>query len=316
AGLRSVGRAVTDAAAVLRTAGSPSPRLDAELLAALAIRRDRAWVVAYPDAPLDAVAAAELEAAVSRRATGEPIAYIRGYKEWLSLRLAVDERVLIPRPETELLAELAIAELRRRLAAPTPDERVVAWDVGTGSGAIAVAIGVALRDAVSTGRLRLVASDISEDALAVAASNLERHGLTGAVELAAADLLAADSGVAPQCSVDVVIANLPYVPSADVPRLPIAASFEPRTALDGGSDGLDALRRLLAVLRERLDVDGCALLEVGDAQADAVRTAAVGIGLRVDAMHRDLAGTERVVCISHGVHGVPDVQPGEGLVAW
>ena len=128
------GRVVASAAARLRDAGSPSPRLDAELLVAHALGRDRAWLMAHPDAPLEPDAADTVAGWVERRAAGEPVAYLRGHKEWFSLRVTTDARALIPRPETELLAESAIAEIAERLT--RDDAHVVAWDVATGGGPV------------------------------------------------------------------------------------------------------------------------------------------------------------------------------------
>ncbi len=138
-----------DAAKALGAAGSPSPRLDAELLVSHAFGRDRTWLHAHPEARLEGADEARLRGWVERRAAGEPIAYIRGFKEWLSLRIATDRRALIPRPETELLAEAAIDEIAARLV--RDDEPIAVWEVGTGSGAVAVALGVAVPDRAGPG---------------------------------------------------------------------------------------------------------------------------------------------------------------------
>jgi release factor glutamine methyltransferase len=176
--VRSVPTRATDAAptagtllaattGALEAAGSPTPRLDAELLVAHAFGRDRTWVHAHPSAELDADGVARLEAWIARRGEGEPIAYIRGFKEWFGLRVITDRRALIPRPETELLVERAIGEIAGRLV---DDERdVTAWDVGTGSGAVALALALRFRAALALGRVRLIASDCSADALELAA---------------------------------------------------------------------------------------------------------------------------------------------------
>ncbi len=203
--------------------------------------RDRAWVLAHPEAELEADAALELHAALARRAAGEPIAYIRGFKEWRSLRIRTDARALIPRPETELLAEAAMVEIAERLTRDA--ERVVAWEVATGSGAVAVALAIRFRSALALRRLTLVASDVSPEALDLTAENLELHGVGGLVTLARADLLGPAGGSLPLP--DVVIANLPYVASAEVDARQGSLGYEPRVALDGGPDGLTLLRRLL-----------------------------------------------------------------------
>jgi release factor glutamine methyltransferase len=284
----SLGDLVEKIAARLRLAGSETPRLDAELLVGHTIGRDRAWLAAHSEAVLPAERAPDLEASVARRATGEPIAYIRGYKDWLSLRVAVDGRALIPRPETELLGEAAIAEVERRLSSRSGP--VVAWDVGTGSGALALALAARFRAAVTLGAVRLVVSDVSPAALELASENLADHR-AGPVQLVLGDLLEPAGRIAPLP--DVVIANLPYIPHDDVGRLPVAASFEPRVALDGGPDGLSLLRRLISELPERMAAGGVALLEVGTGQASAV-LARLPPGFGGEAL-RDLAGAERVV---------------------
>lgn len=290
----TVAAALRVAADRLRASGSPSPRLDAEVLAAEVLECDRAWLLAHPEAAVPVGAVGAFERLVDRRATGEPIAYIRGFKEWLSLRIRTDARALIPRPETELLAEAAVEEVAGRLrGAASDDARVVAWDVGTGSGCLAVALALRFRAEIAGRRLRLIASDVSGDALELAASNLAAHDLEEVVELVEGSLLSSAGGTLPRPSV--VVANLPYIPSDDVPLLPVAASFEPRAALDGGADGLDVVRALLDQLPERLAPGGCALLEIGAGQLPGVRDAAASRGLAVDLTLTDLGGVDRVI---------------------
>lgn len=277
---------MASAIARLRNAGSPTPRLDAELLVAHAVGRDRSWVLAHPEAE---VSAAAMASSLERRMAGEPIAYIRGFKEWHSLRIATDPRALIPRPETELLADAAIAEIAERLTRDA--ERVVAWEVATGSGAVAVALALRFRQALTLGRLRLVASDISPEALELAAENLSAHGVEGLVSLACADLLEPAGGTLPRP--DVVVANLPYVSSDEVDRRHGSLGFEPRVATDGGPDGLTVLRRFLNAVPASV-APGCTVfLEIGAEQADAV-VALVPAGASVSVVP-DLAGLDRVV---------------------
>lgn len=280
---------------LLRAAGSPSPRLDAELLVSHAFGRDRAWLLAHPEAVLPQADADELRRWFGRRADGEPIAYIRGFKEWLSLRILTDRRALIPRPETELLAEAAIAEIAARLVAD--DAQIAAWEVGTGSGALAVALAVRFRTSLALGRLRLGATDISAEALELAAENLATHGVPGLVSLGCGDLLDPPVLPAPQ-QPDVLIANLPYLTSVEVASGGGSLRFEPRLALDGGADGLDLIRRLLALLSQRMAPGGVALLEIGQGQLPPVRdqVARLPLAWRVTAL-KDLAGLERVVRI-------------------
>lgn len=279
----------------LRAAGSPSPRLDAELLVAHAFDRDRTWLLAHPEEDLAAADAARLAEWIERRAAGEPVAYIRGFKEWLSLRIAVDRRALIPRPETELLAEAAIEEIAARLV--RDDRPIAAWEVATGSGAVSVSLGVRFRTSLVLGRVRLAASDISAEALELAADNVAAHGLSGIVTLGCGDLLEPAVLPAPQ-QPDVVVANLPYLTTDEATADTGSLRHEPRSALDGGADGLDVIRRLLAQLPVRLAPGGVALLEVGAGQADAIRSLVEDLPMAAEVgTLDDLAGTERVVRI-------------------
>ena len=279
----------------LRDAGSPSPRLDAELLVAHAFGRDRAWLLAHPEERPDAAATASLAGWLERRADGEPIAYIRGYKEWLSLRVATDRRALIPRPETELLAEAAIDEIASRLV--RDDAPIAAWEVATGSGAVTLALALRFRTAATLGRVRLAASDVSPEALELASENLAAHGVAGLVSLGCGDLL--EPPVLPDpLRPDVVVANLPYLTSDEAASGEGSLRHEPRSALDGGPDGLDLVRRLVAQLPGRVARGATALLEIGSGQADAVRDLVTALPVEASAgTLRDLAGIERVVRI-------------------
>lgn len=283
------------ATTVLRAAGSPSPRLDAELLVSHAFGRDRSWLHAHPDAELGDPERDLLRDWIARRAEGEPVAYVRGFKEWFSLRILTDRRALIPRPETELLAETAIAEIASRLV--DGDAPIAAWEVATGSGAVAVALALRFRTSLALGRLRLGATDISSEALELAEENLAAHAVGGLVSLGCGDLLDPPVLPAPQ-QPDVIIANLPYLTSDEVARGTGSLSFEPGEALDGGSDGLDVVRRLITLLPSRLSRGGIALLEIGIGQLPAVRELVAELPVRMEvAALNDLAGIERVVRI-------------------
>ena len=278
----------------LRASATPSPRLDAELLVGHALGRDRAWLHAHPEAELVVDQANTIAAWAERRAAGEPIAYIRGFKEWLSLRLATDRRALIPRPETELLAEAAVTEIASRLAGGTETVRV--WEVATGSGAVALALALRFRSAIALGRVELAASDLSADALELASENLHAHRVASLVSLACGDLLepASVSGTRP----DVLVANLPYLTSTEVSGGIGSIAWEPPSALDGGPDGLDLLHRLVASLSTGLAPCGTALLEVGEGQAESVRGDVADIAPRAAVTTlRDLAGVERVLIV-------------------
>ena len=258
--------------------------MDAELLLADALGTDRTGVLAHPDGLAGDGPAARFAAALERRASGEPVAYIRGMKEFHGLALGVDARALVPRPETELLVDLALGELADALGrAPRPagTPPLTVADVGTGSGAIAVAIAAALRRRGMAGEVEIVASDLSADAAALARENAVAHGVADRVGVIVADLLPPAGAAAGLLRVperfDLVCANLPYIRTSDLAGLPAPVWFEPPGALDGGSDGLDVIRRLLALMPDRLNAVGLALLEIGAEQADAIGGAAVAL---------------------------------------
>jgi release factor glutamine methyltransferase len=284
----------------LVASGSETARLDAEVLLAHVLGVERTTVLAHPAVTPGPAAGAAFREAIDRRAAGEPVAYIRGFKEFYGLVVVTDARALIPRPETERLVELAFDAIRERLVgAPRPPGAppLRVHDVGTGSGAVAVALAVLARRRGFAEHVRILASDRSAEALELAIQNVVGHGTADLIELRPGDLLAIDPPPdAVPAPWDLVVANLPYVASAEVPRLPVAASFEPRAALDGGSDGLDQVRRLLAALPDGLADGGGALLEIGSDQEGAARGAAAaalaGWPVRV---HADLAGHPRVL---------------------
>jgi release factor glutamine methyltransferase len=291
----SVSDALRAAAQRLRASGSRSPRLDAELLMAAALGVDRAALFRSPERALAPQELERFEGFVRRREAREPVAYIRGRRAFRTIELEVDGAVLIPRPETETLVELAIERIRSDLtSAPRPAGAApyMLWDVGTGSGAIAVAIALELRRLRYGDAVRFWVSDRSPDAMAVATVNIVSHGLADLFTIAAGDLTAVSPAPGP---VDLLTANLPYVPSGEVPDLPIAARFEPPGALDGGPDGLALIRRLLAELPIVLAPHGLALLEIGGDQATAVeRAAAALLPGWVCVVLPDLGGSPRV----------------------
>ncbi len=268
-----------EATALLREAHDDTAALDADLLLAHACGLAKEDLYAHLDVPVTAAEEAAYRGLVRRRARGEPVAYLRGYKEFFGLRFAVDPRVLIPRPETEVLVEAALAFIRRT-------GRALVADVGTGSGAIAVAV------AVSEPSVRVIATDVSPEALEVARANAEAHGVAARVDLRRGDLLAPVDR-----AVDVVTANLPYLP--DERRSEWAGErtslrFEPREAVVAGPDGLDVIRRCVAQLPGKLSPGGAVFLECDPPQAGPVEALlrAVGATTRVVA---DLSGAPRVV---------------------
>lgn len=253
--------ALAAAVDALAAAGCESPRLDAELLIADALGVDRAALVVDPDREVPPPAARVIGERVRRRIAREPVAYLLGRKGFRHIELGVDRRVLIPRPETELLVEVAL-EL---------PEGASVHDVGTGSGAVALALRHERPD------LRVTASDLSPAAVEVARANAERLRLPLAVSV---------GGGLPSGQYDLVVANLPYVAEGEVAALePEIRAHEPREALVAGPDGLEAIRELVADAPA-----GTALaLEHAPHQAEAVRALLAGAGTR-----RDLAGRERV----------------------
>lgn len=262
---------------MLSASASQTPRLDAEVLMAFVLGWGRAHLYGHWDEPLDEIAERHYQQLVRRRVAGEPIAYIRGYKEFLGLQFLVDARVLIPRPETELLVERVVGWLVTR-----PDARVV--DIGTGSGA--VAIGIAREIPAAT----VLAVDISQEALTVAGENAKRHEVS--IDFRNGSLLEPIDG-----QVDLVVANLPYLSRDEYEDLRATSiAFEPRLALTDEADGLTLFRQLFEQVPGKLTPGGAVLLEIGalqpDALAELVREQLPGFGLEVFA---DYAGLPRVL---------------------
>jgi release factor glutamine methyltransferase len=278
-----VGEALAQAVARLANEGVESPRLDAELLLAHVLDTNRAAVLARPERQLTPKQLTRYRDLVARRANREPLAYIVGHREFYDLDLVVNPSVLIPRPETELLVEHAL-----RLARRLPGTPRLA-DVGAGSGAIAVTLAVHLPTAV------VYALDESAGALAVVAENARRHGVAGRIRCLQGDLLAA----LPE-AVDLITANLPYVAGDEWSGLaPEIREYEPRAALDGGRDGLDLIRRLLATAGPCLRPGGALLLEIGASQgAAAVALARECFPEAQVRLFQDYAGLDRVVVVS------------------
>ena len=256
----------------LNDARDETSRRDAEVLIAHALDSTRAHLYAHADDALSAAADARIRELLDARRRGEPVAYLVGYREFWNLRLAVTPAVLIPRPETELLVELALERTPR-------GARVV--DLGTGSGAIALAIKSERADCT------VVATDASERALDVARRNAATLELS--IEIRAGDWYDA---VANEPLFDVVVSNPPYV-AADDAHLRALVS-EPTAALIGGADGLDALRVIVAGARGRLAAYGTLLVEHGFDQGAAVRRLFEAAGLSAIETHRDGGGHERV----------------------
>jgi release factor glutamine methyltransferase len=275
----TVGKLLSEARRALQSV-SLEPGLEAELLLADTLGRDRTWVLAHPEAGLEAEPAARFRMRLGRLLAGEPLPYVLGWWEFYGRRFQLTPDVLIPRPETELLMEAALTYLASR-----PDHRRAA-DIGSGSGCLAVSL------ACEVGDLRLVATDLSREALLVAQSNARDHGVQGRIGFVQADLLGALTG-----PLDLVCANLPYIPTSTLLGLAVGRR-EPRLALDGGEDGMHLIRRLLRQLEGVLAQGGQALLEIeaggGEAALAASASAAPDAHLQ---LRQDLSGHDRLLVI-------------------
>lgn len=251
-------------------------RVDAEWLLLHVLAKPRSWLIAHADDALDEAAAAAFAALVERRAAGEPVAYLTGQRGFWSLQLAVGPATLIPRPETELLVELALARL-------PPDRPCRVADLGTGSGAIALAI------AHERPRARVVATDASAAALTVARDNAQRLGLAH-ISFAEGDWLAPliDQRF------ELIVSNPPYIEAADPHLQQGDLRFEPAAALASGVDGLDAIRGIVRAARAHLEPAGWLLLEHGWNQGAAVRGLLQVAGYGEVFTAQDLAGRDRV----------------------
>ena len=273
------------AAGHLKAAGVSTPRLDAEVLLGHVLGLERIQLYVQHDRPLVPDELEAYRAATARRARREPVAYITGRREFYSLSFAVDRRVLIPRPETERLVEIALDLLRSRFPS---EERLLVADVGTGSGAIAVAL------AHSEPRARVVATDASPEALQVAKFNVEQHGLSNRIELRRGDVYAPLRGE----RFHAIVSNPPYVKEADYPGLPPEVrDYEPKGALVAGKDGLAVIRRLVAGAAGYLVPGGFLAFEIGWDQAEDVRVIAREAGLFCTRIVPDLAGKDRVAVV-------------------
>ena len=261
-------------------------RLDAQLLLLQALARpdnQRTWLLAHDTDPVDAATLERLDALARRRLQGEPLAYLSGRKEFYGLTLHVDDRVLVPRPDTETLVEwaLEVLDATSAQAAPAQAPSLRALDLGTGSGAIALAL------KANRPTLQVDATDYSFDALAVAQTNAQRLGL--ALQFHQGSWMAA----LPQASArfHLIVSNPPYIAAQD-PHLP-ALAHEPLQALVSGADGLDDLRQIIAQAGAHLQPGGWLLLEHGYDQAAAVRKLLELAGLQDVQSRKDLHGIER-----------------------
>jgi len=262
---------------------SDTARLDAQMLVSHVLEKPRTWVLAHPEASVSHKEQMRMERLAHRLETGEPLPYVLGRWEFYGFELIVTPDTLIPRPETELLIEYALSWLEKN-----PAHRFAA-DVGTGSGCITVALAAHVHD------INFISSDISFAALKIARLNLGNHKVEKQVDLVQADLLAPF-----QKPFDLICANLPYIPTQTLKTLRIYGR-EPSLALDGGSQGLDLIQKLLLQSQDRLSIGGLLLMEIEASQGKAVLSLAQKTfqGSQVQ-IKSDLAGRDRLIAIQKG----------------
>ncbi len=263
-----------------------SPRTDAQLLLSSVLGRDRAWLVAHSDSFLSRPQSERFGELCEKRATGMPIAYIVGTAGFYGREFVVNDKVLVPRPESEVLVDDLLAYLRTRLDPAFPKQLLTVLDIGTGSGAIACTLAAELAAVTVEG------VDISLAALKVAEHNARRFNVFAKCKFRFGDLA---SGIGDR-HFDAIVANLPYIPSGAIPKRPDPLSFEPQEALDGGPDGLSLYRRLLPTLPPLLKPGALVLLEAApptiSGLLDITRASFPNDEI---AVVRDLAGLERYV---------------------
>ena len=286
---RSIRQALTRAGRFLETAGVETPQLDAEVLLCAVLKSDKTQLYLNAAVELTPDHERRFKESVLRRAAREPVAYITGHKEFWSIDFAVTPDVLIPRPETELLVEVALEYLRHDSRCSDVSARVRILDLGTGSGAIAMALAKELPNSV------VWAVDVSAVALDVARMNCHRHQLENRIKFLPGDLF--EPIAAGTATFDLIFSNPPYISSEEFPRLaPEIRSWEPMLALDGGEDGLRFYRRIIAQAQNYLGDGGLLLLELGDDLAAAVSEQLDRAeGYSTPSVYRDLAGKQRVI---------------------
>jgi release factor glutamine methyltransferase len=282
---RTIGAALSEGSRFLCDRHIDGARLDAEALLRHVLKMEPADFYMAIDAPLNRLAEERFWELLGRRGRREPLAYITGKKEFWSLDFAVTPDVLIPRPETEHLVEIALEQASRcRRKAP-----LKILEIGTGSGAIAVCLARELSEA------QITALDISPAALNIARGNARRHGVAARIAFMQRDLFPPRDGQ--EDGFDLVISNPPYVRHGDLAQLaPEIRDWEPMIALDGGADGLNLYRRIAAAARDHLSAGGFLALEIGEDMAGAVVGLLAAAGAyEPAAVHRDYAGKNRVI---------------------
>ncbi len=281
----TIADAIRSATEQLSKAGIPTARLDAEVLLAHVLGKDRVWLIAHNNDSLDGAGAKLFEQAIQRRARREPLQYITARQEFWGLDFLVTPDVLIPRPETELIVESAIKILRRA------EGPLTIVDLCTGSGCIAVSLAAEIRGA------RIFASDLSEGALAVARENARRHGASNRIRFLEGDLFGPLEELDIRGRVDIITANPPYIPSGDVPALqPEVREYEPGVALAAGPDGTEVQKKIIVSAAAFLKPRGVLIMEMGLGQAGALRAMAEDAGSYSSIeIRKDLAGIDRVI---------------------
>lgn len=283
--MKSIREALTKHTELLTRYGIEYPRLEVEILLAYAINQDRVYLFAHQDEIISGESLNILREACMRRTKREPLAYIIGHKEFYGLDLTVTPEVMIPRPETELLVDEA---LNLCLGASDSPNLVVA-EPGTGSGAISIALAKQLDN------VRIYSSDISDGALSIAEINVSKFNVEDKVTLLKGNLLSA----LPEPP-DLIVSNLPYIPSRRIPFLQPEIDWEPTLALDGGEDGLDLIRHLIHVARH-IETLRDIILEIDCSQAKALKTIVLGeIPTASIEVIKDLSGLDRVISIHIG----------------
>jgi release factor glutamine methyltransferase len=275
----NVADAITFATEALRTAGTPEPARDAKVLLAHSLGRQKTFLIAYPEFELTDEQQARFGAVIERRAGREPLQHILGRQEFYGRDFRVSPDVLIPRPETEAIVELAVGFLADR-----PEPRFL--DIGTGSGCIAVSVAAELPAA------RGVATDISPAALAVARENADKHGVADRVSFIESDLL----GPAVEGEFDLIASNPPYIPLEEFRGLePEVREFEPRSALTDEGDGLAIIRKIITTAPHHLKPGGRLLIEIGFGQSESVSAMIDRAIWPEAAFHNDLQGIPRIL---------------------
>jgi release factor glutamine methyltransferase len=278
---------LAEARASLAASGIDDPNLDARLIVEHFSGTDRADAIGRPDIPVGAEAVDSIRLAIARRAAGEPVHRILGFREFYGLRLNLSSETLEPRPDTETLVDAVLPHLRQ-LAATVGACRIL--DLGTGTGAIALALLAEVPAATAVG------ADISADALATANRNAKENGLSGRFQTVQSDWFEKISG-----SFHVIVANPPYIPSEELKTLQDEVrNFDPARALDGGADGLDAYRMIAAQAKVYLKAAGRLAVEIGHTQREAVRRLFEAAGFRIVEVRKDLAGRDRVLVFECG----------------